>query len=59
MNINVQCNNVKGNREKKMQTKDNTLFEGLFRLPDHVWSVGGMTLLGPGSFWGVASRTQR
>ena len=24
MNINVQCNNVKGSREKRMQTKDNT-----------------------------------
>ena len=24
----------------------------------HVWSVGGMTLLGPGSVWGVASETQ-
>ena len=24
MNINVQCNNVKGSREKRMQIKDNT-----------------------------------
>ena len=24
MNINVQCNNVKDNRKKRMQTKDNT-----------------------------------
>ena len=31
---------------------------GPFRLPSHVWFVGGMTLLGPGSFWGVASGTQ-
>ena len=23
-----------------------------------MWSVGGMTLLGPGSFWGVASEIQ-
>ena len=34
------------------------LFGDLFQLPNHVWSVGGMTLLGPGSFWGVASGTQ-
>ena len=34
------------------------MFGGLFRLPSHVWSVGGMTILGLGSFWGVASRTQ-
>ena len=43
----------------KSYNLDLTLFGGLFRLPSHVWSVGGMTLLGPGSFWGVASRTQR
>ena len=34
------------------------VFRGLFRLPSHVWSVGGMTLLGLGSFWGVAFETQ-
>ena len=34
------------------------LFGSLFLLPSHVWSVGGMTLLGPSSFWGVASGTQ-
>ena len=34
------------------------LFRSFFRLPSHVLSVGGMTLLGPGSFWGVASGTQ-
>ena len=27
-------------------------------MPSHVWSVGRITLLGPGSFWGVASGTQ-
>ena len=34
------------------------LFGGLFLLPSHVQSVRGMTLLDPGSFWGVAFRTQ-
>ena len=34
------------------------LFGGLFLMPSHVWSVGGIILLGPGSFWGVASGTQ-
>ena len=35
-----------------------SLFGGLFRLPSHVWSVEGMTLLGSGSFWEVAFGTQ-
>ena len=34
------------------------LFGGLIRLPNYVWSVGGITLLGSGSFWGVASGTR-
>ena len=34
------------------------MFEGLLRMPSHVWSVGGIILLGSGSFWGVASETQ-
>ena len=34
------------------------MFGGLFRMPNHMWSVGGITLLGPGSFWGVVFRTQ-
>jgi len=34
------------------------MFGGLFRLPRPVWSVGGMTLLGQGSFWEVTSETQ-
>ena len=34
------------------------MFEGLFQMSSHVWSVGGMTLLGLGSFWGVAFETQ-
>jgi len=29
---------------------NNPLFEGFFRVPSHVLSVGGMTLLGLGSF---------
>ena len=33
------------------------LFGGLIRLPNYVWSIGGITLLGLGSFWGVASGT--
>ena len=41
---------------KKILSK--VVFGGLFRLPSHVWSVGGMTLLDPGSFWKVASGTQ-
>ena len=28
------------------------VFGGLFRFLDHVWSVGGMTLLGSGFFFG-------
>ena len=27
-------------------------------MPGYVWSVRVIILLGPGSFWGVASRTQ-
>ena len=34
------------------------MFGGLFRMPNHMWSVGGITLLGPSSFWGVAFGTQ-
>ena len=39
-------------------TEFKPLFGGLFQLPSHVWSVGGMTLLGRGFFWGVTSGTQ-
>ena len=31
---------------------------GLFQLSSHVWFIEKMTLLDPGSFWGVASGTQ-
>ena len=34
------------------------MFGGLFWMPSHVWSVGGITLLDLGFFWGVASGTQ-
>ena len=34
------------------------LFGGLFRLPSHMWSIGGMTLLGLGFVRGVAFGTQ-
>ena len=42
---------------QKSRWIENPLFEGLFQLPSHVWSIGGITLLGSGSIWGVAFGT--
>ena len=44
--------------EKIKLSHYNLLLGGLFRMLSHVWFVGGIILLGSGSFLGVTSGTQ-